>query len=396
MPALGQINDLMRCWAREWKPEPPLDADCDVFNVLWETGGRYYESNPYGIRPNFERVLGDMKALATWLSPPPFGDPLVRAVRDGAPIGALDWLLNPGDPNAGRIRVLNQQTFLLERLARHMRDCCRQLDPELPVFSDYRKFFRALRERFDLGIYNLNYDTVARSAWPDAFCGFDPYGRFDPSDVIRRRDWGFIYHLHGSVHHCLMGYPDRIVWKPDLRDAFTDQVDVAPAMAQGFRWTPLTTLVAGGFKLDQLTADPYQTFYSALVRHVQQADGILIAGYGFGDFHINKALQNRFEETEDEAPFPQIVIVTLSRPECRLTTFHQSHQFWARELTHTLKTKFSTAPEVPSKSTRRVAEFIDQGTFETDLANRVAIWHRGFQDATSFVDKIVERISIRR
>ena len=258
----------MRCWAREWQPDPPVDADCDVFNVLWETAERYYESNHYSIRPNFERVLGDMTALASWLSPPPFGNPLVGAVRDGAPIDALDCLADPGDPNVGRIRVLNQRTFLLERLAKHMRGRCRLLDPELPVLSEYREFFRTLRERFDLGIYNLNYDTVARTAWPEAFCGFDPCGTFDPSGVIRRRDWGFIYHLHGSVHHSITTLRPRIVWQQNLCGAFTDQVDVAPAMAQGFRWAPLTTLVAGGFKLDQLTDDPYQTFYSALVRHV--------------------------------------------------------------------------------------------------------------------------------
>lgn len=396
MPALGQIDDLIRGWAREWQPEQPVNADCDVFNVLWDVVERYYESNHYGIRPNFERVLGNMTALASWLSPPPFGDPLVRVVRDGAPVGALNWLFDPDDPNASRVHVLKQQTFLLERLAKHMRECCRRLDPEHPVLSDYREFFRVLHEHFDLGIYNLNYDTVARTAWPAAFCGFDPYGRFDPLDIIRRRDWGFLYHLHGSVHQSITSYPERIAWKRDLHDAFTDQVDVAPAMAQEFRWTPLTTVVAGGFKLDQLTADPYQTFYSAIVRHVQEADAILIAGYGFGDFHINKALQNRFEGTEDEAPFPQVVIVTQSRPECRLTAFHQSHQFWAWEMTHTLKTRFSTGTELPSESTRRVAEFIDHGTFETDMANRVAIWHRGFHDATSFVDKIVERISIQR
>ena len=38
-------------------------------DVLWEASERYYGSNHYGIRPNYERVLGEMTSLASWLSP---------------------------------------------------------------------------------------------------------------------------------------------------------------------------------------------------------------------------------------------------------------------------------------------------------------------------------------
>ena len=67
MPSLGEIDKLMMCWSQEWKPEPPVDADGDVFNVLWDTAERYYGSNHYGIRPNYERVLGETTALASLL-----------------------------------------------------------------------------------------------------------------------------------------------------------------------------------------------------------------------------------------------------------------------------------------------------------------------------------------
>ena len=384
----------MKRWAQEWKPAPPDDADGDVFNVLWKTAERYYGSNHYGIRPNYERVLGEMTALATWLSPPPFGNPIVEAVSDAAPVSALKWLLDPLDGNAGRKLVLKQQTFLLESLAKYMRDRCRHFGFKLPVLSGYREFFHQLRERFDLGIYNLNYDIVASTAWPEAFLGFDRNGHFNPTGVIQRRDWGFIYHIHGSVHHSIASYPHKIEWKEDLGGEFKDQADTAPAMAQEFRWTPLTTLIAGGFKLDQLMADPYQTFYSALVRHTQEADAILIAGYGFGDFHINKALQNRFEGTDNETPFPQVVILTQSSRETPLTAALQSYQFWAWELTHTLKTKFSTGCPFPSESARTISEFIEQEKFETDMGNRVAIWHGGFCEALSSVDQIGLRMAM--
>ena len=61
----------------------------------------------------------------------------------------------------------------------------------------------ALRDIFDVGIYNLNYDAVALTAWPEAFTGFNSAGDFDPITVHQRREWDFLYHLHGSVYHTL-------------------------------------------------------------------------------------------------------------------------------------------------------------------------------------------------
>jgi hypothetical protein len=34
---------------------------------------------------------------------------------------------------------------------------------------------------------------------------------------------------------------------------------------------------------------------AALVRHVYEADAILIGGYGFADVHVNRALRNRLD-----------------------------------------------------------------------------------------------------
>ena len=82
MPSVGEIDKLMRRWAREWKPEPHVDSDVDVFNVLWEMAESYYGLNNYCIRPNYEMVLGEMTALASWVSPSPFGNPADKNVRE--------------------------------------------------------------------------------------------------------------------------------------------------------------------------------------------------------------------------------------------------------------------------------------------------------------------------
>ena len=395
MPSVGDINDQMKDWSREWKPTTRLsgDAGTGVFNDLWEIVEGYYRSNHYGIGANYERVLSEMTALASWLTPSPFGDALRAAVQDGAPVSAFAWPRDCTEPYFYRKLIMEQQAFLLGKLADYIRERSKSLDAGSSEFAVYKKLLLRLRNQFDLGIYNLNYDIVARSAWPEAFHGFNSSGVFDPLCVSLCREWGFIYHLHGSVYHCISSPAHRpsLVWKDDLNGSFVDQQTLAPDMAQQFRPIPLTTLIAGGFKLDQLLADPYQTFYSALVRHVHEADAILIAGYGFGDLHVNRVIRNRFDRPDDDVPFPPVVVITKSCPDTLQTASRQSHEFWAYQLTHTLNTKFKiTNQHLNRKLT--VAPFIQQHEFENSLLDRVAIWHGGFIEALSSFDKIANRL----
>ena len=201
MPSVGTINWLMRSWGKEWwlsvpsvqyagLSVPSVNYGSDVFNSLWEISDRYFRTNHYGIRPNYERVLGEMTALASWLTPPPFGNPTMDAFDGCRPLGALAWIRDSADEFAGRKLVLSQQEFLFERLANHMREHCRQCISRSTDLVGYSRFYRLLREHFDVGIYNLNYDTVARSAWPEAFNGFDKWGYFDPLVVMQRQEWG--------------------------------------------------------------------------------------------------------------------------------------------------------------------------------------------------------------
>ena len=385
MPSVSEIDDRMKCWAREWESEFPDEGD-DVYNSLWKISKGYYGDNHYQIRPNYERVLGEMTTLASWLSPPPFGNPIFQEIGGLTAFKALKWFRNPADRFARRKHVLSQQSFLLEKLANHMRGISRKLDSQSQKLSDYAEFFSALRDRFDLGVYNLNYDTVARTAWPNVYCGFDCYGNFDPLGVIQRRDWGFLYHLHGSVHHNITEFPHQITWRDDLNKEFKDRASRITDMAQDFKSVPLTTLISGGFKLDQLLTDPYQTLYSTLIRHVQEADGLLICGYGFGDLHINRALQNRFERSHVSPP--KVVILEKTRPAQFRTGRREINEFWAWVLRHTLRTTFANSSSLPSQDDRTVAELIEQGEFEMDKKRNVAIWHGGFVEALSAVEKI--------
>ncbi len=393
MPSVDKVDELMRRWSSGGKSCQSEHLKSDVFNALWEISERYYGVNRYGIRPNYERVLGEMTALANWLSPPPFGNPTIEAIGGCTPFSTLAGLRDSSDEFAGRTLVLSQQEFLLERLANHMRKHCRRNISNLSGFSDYTNFLRILREHFDVGIYNLNYDTVAKTAWPEAFSGFDQWGFFNPLAVAQRQEWEFIYHLHGSVHHCISHPIARpwIVWKDDLGEQFTDR-GVPPAdMAQDFRPIPLTTLISGGFKLDQILAEPYQTFYSTLVRHVHEADAILIVGYGFGDLHVNRAIQNRFElHDSDDRPYPRVVVLEKSCPQRYRTGRLEVYEFWSRQMKHTLNTSFHDGSKIQSEDDRRVADLIEKDECEIDVNNRTAIWHGGLCSSFVAVDRFIE------
>jgi SIR2-like protein len=396
MPSVSDINEQMKAWSRECKPtaEPAGGAGTGVFNDLWEIVEGYYRSNHYGIGANYERVLSEMTALASWLTPSPFGNALRAAVQDGAPVSAFAFPPEGTEQNSYRNLIVGQQGFLLGKLAEYMRECGRLLDTESSPFAAYRNILLMLREKFDLGIYNLNYDNVARSAWPEAFNGFN-HGFFEPRCISRRNEWEFIYHLHGSVHHSIASpHNSSLVWRDDLTGQFLDHQPLAPDMAQDFRPIPLTTLIAGGFKLDQILADPYQTFYAALVRHVHEADAILIAGYGFGDLHVNRVLRNRFECTANDVALPPVVVLEKSDPTKLQTASLQSHNLWAYQLTHTFNTKFHTTKQHLNRQLT-VVPFLQQHEFENSLLNRVAIWHGGFIEALGSFDKIANRLHCR-
>src|SRR5713101_8674016 len=120
----------------------------------------------------------------------------------------------------------------------------------------------------------------------------------------------FAYQLHGSVHHTLERESgNSIRWQPDLGVQFFDgHQGLATDRRSEGKPFPTSTLIAGGFKLDQLLVEPFQSLYATLVRHAYEADAILIGGYGFSDPHINRALQNRMKcAAERREPRPPLM-----------------------------------------------------------------------------------------
>jgi hypothetical protein len=104
--------------------------------------------------------------------------------------------------------------------AHHIRSLCVKVDCAGVETLRYRTVINTLRDAFELGVYNLNYDNAALTAWPQAYTGFGDKRIFEPNIVHDRKEkWNFIYHLHGSVHHSLVRrLGSEICWRRDLSD----------------------------------------------------------------------------------------------------------------------------------------------------------------------------------
>src|SRR3954469_23195907 len=273
----------MQNWAADWTRLDGEACQPNYFEHAWNALEAHYGRRPGGLvrQPNFEVALGLLTGLSNWVRPAPYGQPLRDLVEANGELPGFfsEERLTGADitgfgPSSS---VRRQYVTLLVRLAKHMRRQCqaRRVNTS-PKQVTYRQIMDALCEHFDVGIYNLNYDNVALHACAGAFTGFsdemdsDGFRHFEPGAVHAREQWGFVYHLHGSVHHTLpsreKGLFDRkMMWQDDLAapnfcdgeeegssvlDERSDRTEIPP-----------TTLVAGGFKLDQLLVEPFHSFH---------------------------------------------------------------------------------------------------------------------------------------
>jgi hypothetical protein len=392
IPGVSQIDALMRQWALDWArvtaPVVGFTSDeIDAYASAEAAAKAYAEMGTPSTRQpvNFERVLADVTALAQWLTPAPFGTSLRQLACNG--VVPTRPRFQPG-PYAATVQINDQLVHLLVELARHMRSCSLAMNCASRAARDYRGLLAGLRATFDVGVYNLNYDTAALAAWPDAHTGFDPSGEFVPANVHGRDEWGFIYHLHGSVHHSLDGIGgDKIVWRDDLSSSFDDgHAGRSTDRRSDGRSFPKTTLIAGGFKLDQLLVEPFHSLQAAFIRHAHEADAILIGGYGFGDAHVNRALQNRLDGRAGDVRPPVMVLDWAGE---KTDPMEFRHDPWSFEMCRTLAANTSFFFEPGHASPPYPRDLAERAAFEVAAPHRVAIWHGGFDAAVSRLDGIV-------
>jgi hypothetical protein len=185
-------------------------------------------------------------------------------------------------------------------------------------------------------------------------------------------------------------FGDEIAWKNDLGGSFNDGCAALSqkGVSDGKR-LPKTTLIAGGFKLDQLLTQPFQAFYSSLVRHMQLADAILLGGYGFGDVHVNQALHSRLHASSRRPP---VMILDYGKNK---DPMELRNDLWAIELCATLGVAGKNFYEPPYGVAPVIGDLISRKGFEVNSEGRVAIWHGGFTAAVDRIDVISKWLARR-
>ena len=430
LPSTYELNKEVQAWARDFaarKTADPIDAytplvRTDFFGRLWANRAGYCDglsADERGVleqrtEANYERVLGDLHALMNGVLPKPYGDPVLRFVSRADVFSDLRIAPEQGELDQhGSNKVFHaveaQLKHLYEKLAWRIRgnsrvfeiDCYKEGTSK--KFQPYCELMGALFSEFDVGIYNLNYDSVALNAFPNAFVGFDrKTGCFSPVEVLGRDEWGFLYHLHGSIHHRMYygshtmedaDFGPKIVWDEDLsqredRENWEDAIHLTTQSDE--KRLMLTSFIAGGWKLDQLQEEPFTTLYSCLPRHAYQADAIVIAGYGFGDSHVNSVLQNMLRSKTVGGRRPPVLVLDYEKN--RLSTAKRGDA-WASSMGKTLRVSpqsFRSPGLWNQQQWTELPDTVLMEEFEQSLRVPVATWNHGF---TSVVRKLSRAVA---
>lgn len=426
-PSTSELDKEVAGWAAEWstrKPPDPIDSmdqrtRTNFYDRLWANrldycAGLTEEQRSIvarRTRPNYERVLGDLHALMNGVLPKPFGDPILKWIpradvfRQVGIAPETDQLDQHGS-NKVFHAVRGQLQALSDRLAERIRGRSNLFDLELSnghgtaAFAPYRELMGGLAREFDIGVYNLNYDSVALHALPDSFVGFDRRsGDFQAAEVLSRKDWGFLYHLHGSIHHWIKdgshtmeddNFGPKIIWQDDLSLQGEDWQDSLYLTTQSDeKRVLLTSLIAGGWKLDQLQEEPFLTLYSCLPRHAHEANAILIGGYGFGDSHINSILRNALRAKANRGKRPPVLVLDFNPGR---QPFAHRVDAWSLALRTALRVPTQSFRIPAQRSERhytRLPAKLPPRAFERSNRAPVAIWNGGFTAASKELAKIV-------
>jgi len=433
-PSVSSLNDDVACWAKMHtermqeitSDETKLANSVNYYDLLWRNRATYCSRLTDEAKdiveartaPNYERVMGDLHLLMNAVLGAPFGDPLLRWTTYGKTFEGLAIKPDQGPPpdhqsNRNFYAVLHQLKTILEKLAALFRWRC--IEFESPAgdanFEPYRNLFSALAEEFDVGVYNLNHDTVALNALRKPFVGFNrSTGAFQPAQVVAHPDWNFLYHLHGSVHHRIRkesttqedaDFGQKITWYNDLTQAgdgeeWIDAGDIT-TKTDGKR-VLMSSLVAGGWKLDQLQEEPFLTFYSCLPRHVYEADAILIGGYGFGDPHVNSILKNTLRAKATGSGRPPVLI--LDHDAAKRPLAMRGADPWGTAMGDTLRASrvsFRDKSHRSEKQWTNLPQEISPDEFEMPIGRNhlvpVAIWSWGFLSASDHVAAMAKWLS---
>lgn len=307
MPSVRQIDELFEKWAKENFPLLD-DPNKSLYTWVKENLHAYASQNSQNridAIVNFESLLYTIQSLS--------------AISNDIYWKHCNYKLNPfielkEFPKIRSFRTEKVadgndfhflQSFLVDKLLDHMRKKCQTLvKDKTKEIKKLRKFLTSLKNEFEIGFINLNYDNVILTALPDLKTGFNNQtGKFD-RDSLHNPSWNFCYHIHGSVHFDMKGGDrvemHKILWNKDLTSQFSQNSSGRSSnyTSEGLQHLN-SSIIAGLDKTNQLLREPFGPYYMKLDQLVHESDSVLFIGYGFSDLHLNSVFPYiRYDESK--------------------------------------------------------------------------------------------------
>lgn len=188
---------------------------------------------------------------------------------------------------------------------------CDQLEG---VAHPQRKFLSELNKKYKLRLFSLNYDDIPVGSGINFYTGFEKNiegpQQFNPEYPWPHQIDSFCQ-LHGSV---LFGIKDLDICRFSKRtDARKNWPSAAsPEQAQdGFHFST-SPMITGLRKADEILLRPYGTYMHVLRDDLLRCSRWIIAGYSFGDPHINETLRQAASNWERSSDSDKLKIVLIN------------------------------------------------------------------------------------
>jgi SIR2-like domain len=177
-------------------------------------------------------------------------------------------------------------------------------------WSNFQAFWRGLAKRFSLTVVTLNYDTLVEQAldWDGSQQGMHPVSgesiwRLDPKRLHDPREIDRLLHLHGSIQFGSRTYGAEVnrfayedsfhelYWHPTIESAQQTMWGMSSPRSQTGRSLAGDRIVSGLNKPDKLLVEPLLSYQIEFMNQIRREPRLLVVGYGFGDHHVNAALE---------------------------------------------------------------------------------------------------------
>ncbi|GEL11727.1 SIR2-like domain-containing protein [Flavobacterium glycines] len=398
MPSVREIDKLFDNWASENYSLNSHESG-NLYRWVKEEVEKYYltQGNSQTLEQNFESILYIIQFLSS------MSNTLHRDYKNDKGLKAFFKIKEFPEikryfektvmPDADDFKQL--QSYLVDKLLHHIRKKCRELELNKgSELSKVRAFFEILKEEFEIGFINLNYDNVILKTLPDLFTGFDvDTGKFDKNQFYHD-NWNFCYHIHGSVHFTMNGKGVKmheITWNNSLDMNFEDRSSQRNVnyTSEG-NYFLNSTIITGLDKSNQILREPFRQYYMKIDKLIHDSDAILFIGYGFSDLHLNQLFpSHRMESTKKR----QVVVIDYFPDETE--AMYKRPDSWSYRLFETIP---FNGDEMGNGSIclppDTIIDYKKNNSFEFSRNKKypLSIWYNGFLAACDNAEIIKEEL----